>query len=69
MGTGPHRRGTKPLLSVWLLDIGWTAKQACDHLSNFIDSDDKLMVVEFIKQPAFTKAFAGTNDWIKSHAA
>ena len=56
----------KALLSVWLLDVGWTAKQACDHLSNFVDDDDKLMVVEFSKRPAFTRAFQGTNAWIEA---
>lgn len=57
----------KALLSVWLLQAGNTATEVCNHLADFIDSDDKLMVVEFSKKPRFTQAFEGTNAWISEH--
>ena len=35
-----------------------------DHLSQFIDADDRLMVVRFNYRPCFTSAFVGTNAWV-----
>jgi CRISPR-associated endonuclease Cas2 len=36
----------KPLLSVWVVNSTFSAKQLVEHLKQFIDSDDKLLVVE-----------------------
>lgn len=38
-----------------------------DHLKKFIDEDDKLMVTKLVGKPSFTKANAGTNDWISKN--
>jgi len=54
----------KAMNSFYLLEVNNTATQIKDHLKNFTDADDKLMVVEFSKKPTFTKANAGTNDWL-----
>jgi hypothetical protein len=60
---GAHR----PMRSFWLLEIKATTAELLKHLSRYIDEDDKLMVVEFVGRPEFTKANAGTNAWIKEH--
>ena len=57
----------KVQLSQWFLSANNTALEIKDHLAQYLDDDDKLMVVEFSKRPQFTKAFKGTNDWINSH--
>jgi hypothetical protein len=54
----------KVQLSNWLLSADNTATEIKDHLSHYVDDDDKLMVVEFTKKPAYTKAIKGTNDWL-----
>lgn len=60
--------GHKPLQSVYFLDvIADNAEALRDHLANFIDSDDQLIVVEFSKKPSHQRASKGTNDWIKDH--
>lgn len=59
--------GHKALASFYLLDLNNTASEVRDHLRQYIDDDDKLMVVEFVGKPAFTKANAGTNKWIEEH--
>jgi hypothetical protein len=56
----------KPLDSVWFLDLNNTAEEVKAHLAVHIDADDRLMVVEFSKRPAWTKAYTGTNDWVKA---
>jgi hypothetical protein len=60
--------GHKPALSVWFVDVtSQTAAQLCDHLKGFVDSDDRVVVVQFDKKPAHILAFTGTNDWINAH--
>ncbi|AYE87239.1 hypothetical protein K3758_14720 [Sulfitobacter sp. W002] len=54
-------------LSQWLLSADNSATEVKDHLAQYVDDDDKLMVIEFTKRPAFTKAIAGTNDWLDKH--
>ncbi len=51
-------------LSHWLLKADNTAEEVKSHLSMFVDYDDKLMVIEFDKKPAYTKAINGTKDWV-----
>ncbi|MFO6462819.1 hypothetical protein ACK8OR_00380 [Jannaschia sp. KMU-145] len=50
--------------SQWLLYAENTAKEVKDHLAEYIDSDDRLMVIEFNKRPAYTLALKGTNAWL-----
>jgi CRISPR/Cas system-associated endoribonuclease Cas2 len=57
----------KVQMSQWFLSASNTAAEVKDHLAEYIDDDDKLMVVEFSKKPSFTKAIAGTNDWLDKH--
>ncbi len=57
----------KVQLSQWFLAADDTATEIKDHLAACMDDDDKLMVVEFSKRPQFTRAFKGTNDWLKKH--
>lgn len=54
----------KVQLSQWLLNADNTATEIKDHLSQFVDDDDKLMVIEFTKKPSYTKAIKGTNAWL-----
>ncbi|MDP6876206.1 MAG: CRISPR-associated protein Cas2 [Alphaproteobacteria bacterium] len=42
-------------------------QEIVDHLKQFIDGDDRLMVVRFIGKPKYTFALAGTNDWVKEN--
>ncbi|MCP5365844.1 MAG: CRISPR-associated protein Cas2 [Hyphomicrobiales bacterium] len=54
----------KVQLSQWLLSADNTAAEVKSHLAQYVDDDDKLMVIEFNKKPAYTKAIKGTNDWL-----
>lgn len=54
----------KVQLSQWFLSADNTAIEVKDHLAQFVDDDDKLMVIEFSKKPSYTKALKGTNDWL-----
>ncbi len=54
------------LLSVWLADVTPDNPEAIkDHLAKFADEDDRLLVIEFKKKPAYTRALTGTAAWIK----
>lgn len=57
----------KVQLSQWLLSANNTAKEVKDHLTGYVDEDDKLMVIEFSKRPSYNLALKGTNDWLDSH--
>lgn len=54
----------KALLSVWLLDLNNTTVQVREHLTGFVDNDDKVFVSEMTVKPSFTKAFKGTSAWL-----
>ncbi len=56
----------KTQLSYWLLELDNTAEQVKSDLASYMDDDDKLMVIEFSKKPAWTKGFKGTSAWINS---
>ncbi|MFQ1700871.1 hypothetical protein ACJ5NV_09770 [Loktanella agnita] len=57
----------KVQLSQWLLSADNTTMEVKDHLAQYVDDDDKLMVIEFSKRPQFTKAIKGTKDWLNKH--
>jgi hypothetical protein len=60
--------GFKPALSVWFVDVtSQSSAELRNHLKNFVDPDDRVVVVEFSKRPAHILAFQGTNDWIEQH--
>jgi hypothetical protein len=54
----------KCLLSQWLVDNNCTAEDLLAHLQPHIDGDDRLMVVEFDKRPAWNIGLKGTKAWI-----
>lgn len=57
----------KALRSFYLVAYEGASTGLKNHLAQFIDEDDYLMVVRFNSRPAFTTALAGTNAWIKRH--
>ena len=57
----------KAIRDFYFVSLNNTASEIRDHLKSFVDDDDKVMVVEFQKKPSFTKANAGTNDWINAN--
>jgi CRISPR/Cas system-associated endoribonuclease Cas2 len=58
----------RTLASFWLANLtNEDPQEVVDHLHQFIDADDKLMVVRFIGKPKFTTANRGTNDWISAN--
>ncbi len=57
--------GHKPLRSVYFLDVNSrNAADLRDHLKQFIDADDQLIVVEFSKRPATFRPNQGTTNWL-----
>lgn len=56
----------KMLLSQWLVELNNTAQEVKDHLVDFVDGDDRLVVIEFDKRPAYTRMFTTGADWIKA---
>lgn len=58
--------GVKPQDSAWFVDINNTAAELRDHLAQFIDGDDRLMVVEFSKRPRWTKMYTPAIAWIQA---
>lgn len=54
----------KAELSLWLPSANNNATEVKDHLAQYVDDDDKLMVIEFSKRPQFTKTIKGTNNWL-----
>jgi hypothetical protein len=57
----------RALASFWLVNFNGTARDAVDHFGRYIDNDDKLWVSELTSKRSFTKANAGTNDWLKNN--
>ncbi|MDO8411196.1 MAG: hypothetical protein Q7S93_14175 [Phenylobacterium sp.] len=57
----------KVALSVWLLERFQTNQFGLrDHLLKFIDNDDKLVVIEFEKCPAWVRALPEGRKWIEA---
>lgn len=57
--------GAKIALSVWLLDLtNDDAGEVKDHFSNFIDEDDRLVVIKFSERPRYTRGYNDGRDWI-----
>lgn len=50
--------------SAWLVDQNKTAKHILDILTPYIHQDDLFMVIEFSKEPEWTRALQGTKVWI-----
>ncbi len=59
--------GHKVIQSYYFLDVDLnTSIELRDHLLNFIDEDDAVVVVKIESRPAHRKGFQGTNDWISA---
>ena len=58
--------GARCELSAWFVEQNMTAFALRDHLKKFIDDDDKLVVIEFSKKPAYTISFTTGADWIRA---
>ena len=52
--------------SCWFIDQQKTALQVFNQLKAYIHEDDRLMVVEFSKKPAWHKGLPGTKVWIEA---
>ncbi|WP_370338349.1 CRISPR-associated protein Cas2 [Parvularcula marina] len=59
--------GHKALNSFYLISLNNNRQEVVDHFAEYIDEDDRLMVIEFNQKPKFTKALKGTNAWIDRH--
>ena len=59
--------GHKPVNSVYLINLDNTAVEDRDHIQQFIDDDDRLIVIEFDKRPQCGKVYKGTAAWIKAN--
>lgn len=57
----------KAIRDFYLVNLNNTAAEVKDHLKQFVDEDDRVFVVEFTKEPRFTKALKGTTDWISNN--
>lgn len=54
-------------LSVWLLERYHTSAFALrDHLLNYMDDDDRIVVIQFSKQPAWRRALQSGASWIEA---
>lgn len=59
--------GHRTQLSLWLVNVPWTARELHHHLKYFIDGDDRLMVTELASNRDFSNAMSGTNAWLAEH--
>ncbi len=50
--------------SVWYVSREGTAKSLLNHLKPHVHEKDWLMVVEFTKEPEWTRAMTGTKAWL-----
>lgn len=53
--------------SVWLCSFNVTAQQVHEHFKKLVDTDDRLLVVEFTNNHWFSNAMPGTNEWLKKN--
>ena len=57
----------KALLSLYLLNLSnEEPDEVRDHFANFIDSDDRLLVIKLTDASA-SRCFKGTNAWIEAN--
>lgn len=54
--------------SLWLLNVSNTAKEVAEHLSQFVDGDDRIWVTSVRSGEYWYKnAIGGTNKWIEQN--
>ena len=61
--------GIKILYSEWIVRVSWTAAELRDHLRNFIDSNDMLLVVALTGEAAWTTLMVSNDRFKQSIAA
>ena len=59
----------KTQLSAWYGDLNNTAREVLDHFKTYLDEDDRMMVIEVTKKPAWNLGLKGTKAFIDSHFA
>lgn len=62
-------KAVKTQLSAWFADLNNTAEEVLDHLLPYVDENDRLLVIEVTKKPAWNIGLKGTVDFIKAHFA
>lgn len=59
--------GHRTLLSVWLVSVNNTATELRKHLTQFIDDDDSMWVLEVTQNNSYNNVRKGTNAWLQKH--
>lgn len=51
--------------STYFLDVTVDGTEVLlQHLRQFVDGDDRLMVLKITDKPRYTRAFSGSNEWV-----
>src|SRR4051794_2984431 len=62
-----YKNVINPLYSVWLLQTNWSAKQVRDDLQQWIDDNDRLLVLDATGKSAHWHTLRASDaDWIRS---
>lgn len=64
-----YRLWAHPLESVWIIITNETPSQVRDSLSNFIDNDDKLLIMKTTRGASWIGLGNNIGDWIKNNPA
>jgi hypothetical protein len=59
--------GVRTLLSEWYVNVNNTQEEVYDHFLTFMDTDDRLLVIEVKQRPSFNKGLKGTKDFVDAH--
>lgn len=52
--------------SAYFVELNNTALEVKDHLRDYIHEKDRLMVIEFVKRPNYTRCFTAGHEWLKA---
>ena len=50
--------------SSYFVELYTTALEIRDHLKSYVHDKDRLMVVEFVKRPRYTRCFSAGHEWV-----
>jgi CRISPR-associated endonuclease Cas2 len=60
--------GVRIQLSLYLVNVNLDDSQVfLEHLRQFVDADDRLLVVKFTDTPKYTLGLQGTRGWIAAN--
>ncbi|WPZ13629.1 CRISPR-associated endonuclease Cas2 [Nitratireductor rhodophyticola] len=59
--------GHRTLYSVWLVAVDNTARELREHLTDYIDDDDSMWILEITNNNSYNNVRKGTNNWLKAH--